>query len=136
MMKTDDPFVSIFTRERLSLLLPPDTADRFFEALLGDPHEGAYDMELCYCGGNLDKLLFEIRLRQRPGKCLACHLTYGLPQVFEKHPAIDLKRVTEKVKELIEGQASIRSWKLGPTREISRELHAIPLVITLEGQKS
>jgi len=135
-MKTDDPFIPIFTRERLSSLLPSDTADRFFEALLGDPHEGAYDMELCYCGSNLDKLVFEIRLRQRPGKCLACHLTYGLPQVFEKHPAIDLKRVSEKVKGLIEGQAAIRSWKLGPTREISRELHAIPFIITLEGQKS
>ncbi len=135
-MKRDDSFVSIFTQDRLSSVFPPDTADRFFEALFGDSAEGAYDMGLFYCGKNRDKLLFEIRLRQRAGRCLACNLTYGLPQVFEKHPAIDLKGVTEKLRKLLEGRATILSWKLGPTREISRELHAIPLVISLEGEKS
>jgi hypothetical protein len=130
-----DPFANIFTPEVVSSILPGETADRFFNALLGDSNEGAYDIGLLYKGKRFNELVFEIQLIQRPGKCLACHLTYGLPQVFLRHPVINLKGVVGEIERLLEGKAVCVGWKLGSTREISRELHAIPFVISLDGSK-
>lgn len=124
-------FESLLTQEALSEIFTRDVADRFFEALLGDPSEGAYDITLGYRGQQGGRLIFELELRQRPGKCLACHLTYGLPQVFSRHPVINMKGVVEKICSLIGDGVRCEGWSLGATREVRRDLHVIPLAISI-----
>jgi hypothetical protein len=122
-------YKDIFTQEKLTALFPAHRTEAFFEALFGDAEEGSYDIELGYTGVNDDTLLFELRLLQRPGKCLACNLTYGLPQVFSRHPVINVPGIAQAVAEATgSGNAS---WELGATREISNSLHVIPLLIKM-----
>ena len=83
-------FEQLFTQRALRELFPRDRADLFFEGLYGDSSEGAYDINLVFKGQDRDTLEFEFQLEQRPGKCLACNLTYGLPEVFSRHPMIDI----------------------------------------------
>jgi len=122
-----------FTPEQLARLMPSNIADDFFDALYGDAAEGAYDIELAYRGHGEGRLNFELLLKQRPGKCLACNLTYGLPQVFQRHPVINLKGLVARVCQLVGADSSQANWSLGRTRTISSELHAIPLHIDLGG---
>jgi hypothetical protein len=129
-MKTDS-YESTFTTAALARIFPPERADRFFEALLGDAADGSYDIELAYAGCSDHQLLFDLRLHQRPGKCLACNLTYGLPQVFSRHSVINLKEVVERLDQLLGDKARCADWRLGRTREVSRELHVVPLQIAL-----
>lgn len=119
----------IFTDEKLRTIFPPERTDAFFEALFGDAEEGSYDIELGFSGERDATLDFELRLIQRPGKCLACNLTYGLPQVFSRHPVINVGGIADAVAEAAGGGSA--SWELGNTREMSRELHVIPLTVTL-----
>ena len=83
----------MFSRTTLRQLFPPQRTDAFFDALFGDASEGAYDIELSFDGydPHAKTLRFLLNLRERPGCCLACNLTYGLPEVFARHPVIDLK---------------------------------------------
>lgn len=120
-----------FTPSVLEELLPNDRADLFFDALLGDPSEGAYDIRLAFKARHDDRLEFELQLHQRAGKCLACNLTYGLPEVFRRHPVINLNQVVKRIDELLGGDDQISGWTLGRTREVSRELHTIPLTLSL-----
>ncbi|WP_027178253.1 hypothetical protein [Maridesulfovibrio bastinii] len=120
--------LELLTDEKLKSLFPSSRADDFFEALFGGAEEGSYDIDLVFTGESGDELNFEFRLKQRPGKCLACNLTYGLPQVFSRHPVINVKGVVEDVCEIL-GKDSPAEWNLGTTTELSRQLHAIPLVI-------
>jgi hypothetical protein len=115
----------------LAEIFPNHRADLFFDALYGDSSEGAYDIRLVFVKQTGNNLLFEFHLTQRPGKCLACNLTYGLPQVFSRHPVIDVKGVVGKIGQLMNGQGKIVEWKLGSTKEISRSLHVIPLTVVL-----
>jgi hypothetical protein len=124
-------FSNIFTPEVLAALVPVEKADDFFEALFGDASEGAYDIELAYKAFDRGSLQFELRMIQRPGKCLGCHLTYGLPEVFSRHPVIDIKGLVGEIGKLIDGHGRVGEWRLGATRELSRELHVIPLSISL-----
>ena len=119
----------IFTDDKLQVLFPEDRADAFFEALFGDAEEGSNDIGLGYAGGYDGALNFELRLMQRPGKCLACNLTYGLPQVFSRHPIINVQGIAEAVGEAV-GNSAV-SWQLGATREVTNALHVIPLTIEL-----
>jgi hypothetical protein len=121
----------IFSPVVLDEIWPASKADRFFEALLGDSQEGAYDMALACTGRRNDHLAFEIRLHQRPGKCLACHLTYGLPAVFQRHPVIDIKGVVKAIEKRLKGRLRCSDWSLGATQEISPKLHVVPLFITV-----
>ena len=121
-----------FTQEKLDELFPRDRADQFFDALFGDVSEGAYDIELKFSSAAEDRIDFEFLLKQRPGKCLACNLTYGLPDVFARHPVINVKGLVEKIDALLDGEAVCKKWHIGRTREISSELHAVPLNIILE----
>jgi hypothetical protein len=75
----------------------------------------------------------EIRLKERPGKCLACNLTYGLPQVFSRHPVINMKGLVHGIEQTLGNQLKCTGWSLDPTRAVSRHLHVIPLTLTLEG---
>jgi hypothetical protein len=132
---TEENYSRIFTPEVLSRLFPSDRADQFFEALLGDAEEGAYDIRLAFRGHDPGKrkLHFELQLNERPGKCLACNVTYGLPQVFKRHPVIDLKGVVREIGTLLDGNAKCLDWTLHGTQAVSKELHIIPLTLTLGG---
>ncbi len=113
-------------------LFPDDRADRFFEALFGDAEEGAYDIGLVFREQGQNELLFEFHLKQRPGKCLACNLTYGLPDVFSRHPVINIDGLVKKIDESLNGLARCSKWQLGATREISKSLHTVPLTIFID----
>jgi hypothetical protein len=76
-------------------------------------------------------LAFELQLHERPGKCLACNLTYGLPEVFSRHPLLNIKGMVEKIESLLGGEAKCISWKLGTTQTPAASMHAIPLTIRL-----
>lgn len=121
---------SLLTREVLEEIFPPERADEFFEALFGDSSEGSFDIGLSFKALRGQVLELEFQLRQRPGKCLACNVTYGLPQVFSRHPVIDVPGVVQQVTSLVNG-SRVEGWELGRTREVSGELHVIPLTITL-----
>lgn len=130
-----ESFDAIFTQDVLEKLFPEDRADRFFDALFGDAEEGAYDISLEFKGQSQNKLEFEFHLKQRPGKCLACNLTYGLPQVFSRHPILNVNGLVQEIDKLLNGRAKCTEWKLSSTREVSRQLHVIPLIISLEAGK-
>ncbi len=127
-----DQCKTIYSQDKLDTLFPPDRSNQFFDALFGDADEGAYDIRLAFNSVKDNQLLFDFELHQRPGKCLACNLTYGLPQVFERHPIIDTKGVVEQLCGLLNGGGTCSGWKLGRAKEISRELHVVPLIITLD----
>jgi len=135
-MKVDktDPYSHLFTEEKLAQLFSNDRADRFFDALLGDPEEGAYDIRLAYEGLREGRLRFNLELHQRPGKCLACNLTYGLPTVFARHPIIDIQGLVDRIVLLMNGRGRCSGWKLEATREVDRRLHVVPLMIDVENQ--
>ncbi len=122
---------SIFEAIQMSELFPPDTADKFFEALYADTEEGAYGIRLEYKGVKENALTLEFELYQRPGKCLACSLTYGLPTVFTRHPVINIKGLVNKIDKELNGEAKCGEWQLGRTMPLSDELHVIPLSIKL-----
>jgi hypothetical protein len=124
---------NLFTTEILNDLLPSDRADAFFEALYGDIDEGAYDISLSFSNYNAEKniLNFELQLAERPGKCLACNLTYGLPEVFSRHPLINIKGMVEKIESMLNGQIKCLDWQLGSTQTTEANLHTIPLTIYL-----
>jgi len=124
-------FEHLFTKDALRALFPRDRADLFFEALYGDPSEGAYEVNLVFKGQDRDTLQFEFQLEQRPGKCLVCNLTYGLPEVFSRHPIINIKGLISEIDQMLDGQWKCTDWRLDITREVSRELHILPLRITI-----
>lgn len=128
---TTSTYETLFSRQVLDEIFPPARADRFFEALLGDAAEGAYDITLAYRGGRDDRIEFEFQLKQRPGMCLACNLTYGLPEVFMKHPVIDMAGVIRQIDARMTNGKRCDQWTLGHTTEVSRELHVLPLVVKL-----
>jgi hypothetical protein len=126
-MEKESELDQIFSKDLLTELFPRQKADQFFELLYGDADEGAYDIELSYNGYHSGQLEFMFNLVRRPGKCLACNLTYGLPQVFSRHPTLDIEGLVQNFRKIMDGTAEPTHWQLGNTREISRDLHIIPL---------
>ena len=122
---------NIFTPEALQTLFPPERANAFFDALFGDAEEGAYDIRLVYQGHAANTLTLALELHERPGRCLACNLTYGLPEVFSRHPVINIKGLTAEIDSLLGDKATCTAWKLGTTQTVSKKLHVIPLMISL-----
>jgi len=127
-------FNDIFTPGVLKKLFPGDRADRFFDALYGDANEGSYDIRLEFKNHRGTRLEFELCLTQRPGQCISCSLTYGLPEVFSRHPVININGLVQDVEGLLDGGVRCIDWELGATREISDEIHGVPLVIILDNQ--
>ena len=84
-------YEEIFSRENLEQIFPPERTAQFFEALFGDPEEGAYDIRMSLLTSSDRKLDFLFELHQRGDACLACNLTYGLPGVFLRHPIINIQ---------------------------------------------
>ena len=121
----------IFSRTTLRELFPPERTDAFFDALFGDASEGAYDIELAFDSYDraAKKLRFLLNLRERPGCCLACNLTYGLPEVFARHPVIDLKGLVRDIEGRLGGEMVCGDWRLGRTVQQDNALHSIPLEI-------
>lgn len=122
---------TIFDQRILDEIFPSSRADRFFAALLGDASEGAYDITLAFAGETDDQIDFEFQLKQRPGKCLACNLTYGLPEVFMRHPVIDVAGVVRQIDSRMVNGKQCGKWTLGRTREVSRDMHVLPLTVKL-----
>jgi hypothetical protein len=126
-------FNDLFTPSVLKKLFPEDRSDQFFDALYGDAEEGAYDIGLEYVGARENRLEFILRLTQRSGKCVTCSLTYGLPEVFTRHPIININGIVQNIEALLDGKNRCADWQLGPTQEVSNDVHTIPLYISLKG---
>ncbi len=131
-MALDNSIDNMFPEDVLKDLFPADRTDQFFDALYGDASEGAYDIGLEFGGFSPDKLHLEFHLTQRPGKCLACYLTQGLPQIFSRHPVIDIDGMVREICRQLDGMARCRDWQVGRTREVSDKLHVIPLTVFLD----
>jgi hypothetical protein len=125
-------YEELFSADYLRKILPEDRADHFFEALLGDPEEGSFDIRLVFEGKEGHCLRFAFHLQERPGKCLTCSRTYGLPEVFKRHPVINLLGIIDQIHQTLNGSHRIDRWQLERTREIAKGLHAIPLLIQVE----
>ena len=122
---------AVFTPEWTQNAFPAQRADDFFEALFGGAEEGAYDISLRFVKASNDQYEFAFDLTQRPGKCLACNLTYGLPQVFARHPVINAKGVAEAAAKAVGKDPAQVKWQLLTTREVSSSLHSIPFVLNM-----
>lgn len=124
---------ALFPDEVLAELFPSGRTNDFFEALFGDAAEGAYDITLRYYGyeKNTRALQFNLDLHERPGCCLVCSLTHGLPEVFSRHPVINVKGLVSEIGKRLEGVATCTDWKLGSTVQQEKSRHTIPLTITL-----
>lgn len=125
----------IFTPAALAALFPPDRTNDFFDALFGDANEGSYDISLSFEGydAGTQSLSFLLNLHERPGRCLACNLTHGLPEVFKRHPVINVKGLVAEIVRLLGDTVSCLDWQLGRTIQKGRSLHCIPLQIQLKG---
>ncbi|MDL2285122.1 pancreas/duodenum homeobox protein 1 [Desulfovibrio sp. OttesenSCG-928-F07] len=119
----------IFTAEWTKQVFPPERTNEFFEALFGDPEEGAYNIELAFMNQDGKMLEFVFNLHQRGSRCLACNLTHGLPKVFERHPIINTAGIAQKAAEAVGG--TLARWQLGFTEEHSKALHSLPLYVWL-----
>jgi len=119
----------VFTQDYLDTLLPVEISDHFFEALYGDTSDGAYDIRLEFISANDKRVVLAFDLTRRPGKCLVCSLTYGLPKVFSRHPLINIKGMVKKIEEK---GIKVKKWQLGETEEDSTSLHIIPFYLDLE----
>ncbi len=124
----------IFTDAALQALFPPARSHDFFDALFGDANEGAYDIVLSFEGYDQagQTLRFLLNLHERPGRCLACNLTHGLPEVFKRHPVINIKGLVAGIEKLLAGEMVCEDWTLGHTIQKGRSLHCIPLQIKLK----
>lgn len=133
MMQTEE-LKKIFTPQTLLKLFPPERANEFFEALFGDASEGAYDISLEFAGYDpgSQTMQFLLNLHERPGCCLACNLTYGLPEVFSRHPVINIRNVVEEIGQLLGNDLHCTDWSLGHTIQKGRSLHSIPLTIQMQ----
>ena len=118
----------IFTQDFLDTLMPPETGNRFFEALYGDASEGAYDIRLKFLNADEKQVVLAFDLTQRPGKCLVCSLTHGLPTVFSRHPLINIKKIVEKIEEK---GFCVKKWHMGETEELNSSNHYIPFYLHL-----
>jgi hypothetical protein len=128
---SSDPLTSVLNKENLAKIFPKERANEFFDALFGDAGEGAYDIELAYRETRGDTLILDLRLHERPNRCLACNLTQGLPQVFSRHPIINVKGIVKDIETLLGNTYQCSSWSLGYTEQQSRSLHVIPLKIVV-----
>lgn len=128
----NDQYARLFPQEICRKLFPPERTNDFFEALLGDADEGSYDIELQYAGASGKQINFDLLLHERPGHCLACNLTLGLPEVFSRHPIINISGIVDEIDRILGDKAMTREWSLGYTQQRDESMHLIPLTIELE----
>lgn len=118
-------------QEKLDAIFPPERTDEFFEALYGDVDEGPYDIRLVCNEIGEDYIALALDLARRPGKCLACNFTHGLPPVFSRHPLINAAGLARDAAAMLGWHGDVE-WEFLPTREISDELHSVPLIVKLK----
>lgn len=111
----------------LDNIFPPEKSDAFFDAIYGDAEEGAYTIVPVLKELTPERALLDFELRRRPGQCLKCTLTYGLPEVFKRHPLLDIGGFAGEIAHKLGWKNC--SWELGHTREHGDDLHTIPLVV-------
>ncbi|MFP4236198.1 MAG: pancreas/duodenum homeobox protein 1 [Desulfonatronovibrio sp.] len=121
----------IFTREKMESLFPIEKSNAFFEALYGGSEESHFDIQLEFQGTEENNLIFLFNLVQRPGGCLSCSMTYGLPNVLARHPVINISGLVHDIASALGIDPAETSWTLGNTRQESSEMHRIPLVISV-----
>ena len=126
-----DKLEAILNKEELSRIFPKERSDEFFDALFGDASEGAYDIELGYRSVQENTLTMNILLHERPNCCLVCNLTQGLPQVFSRHPIINIEGVVREIDTLLGDEVNCGEWSLGRTEQQQSNLHVIPVIISL-----
>ena len=128
-----EKLATMFNDNVLANLFPAEKSNQFFDALFGDASEGAYDIKLSYGGYDASgsKLQFNLDLYERPGCCLACNMTYGLPQVFSRHPIINIQGLVNEILKMLSDNARCDSWSLGNTIPQDKGKHCIPLYISL-----
>jgi len=122
----------IFNQQTLERLFPKERSNEFFEALFGDASEGAYDIRLSLDRVGAGEIVFHLNLEQRPGCCLVCSLTHGLPNVFSRHPIINIAGLVQEIDTLLGDRADCGEWQLQTTIGTSNSLHIIPLHISLK----
>lgn len=130
----NDSIEALLNKEKLAEIFPKERSNEFFEALFGDANEGSYDIELTFREIKGNSLILDMLLHERPNCCLACNLTQGLPQVFTRHPVIDIKGVVKAVDTLLGESYNCREWSLGHTIQQSSALHIVPINITVTAQ--
>jgi len=121
----------LLTPEALQDIFPKERSDEFFDALFGDASEGSYDINLALREIRGNNLTLDLELHERPNCCLVCNLTQGLPQVFSRHPIINVNGVVNDVDKLLGETAGCKEWSLGYTEQRRKEMHVIPINITL-----
>lgn len=121
--------MTCLAQEALDGIFPPDRADAFFDALYGGAEEGAYDIRLICENVTSEMAHMAFQLNRRQGKCLKCSLTYGLPQVFQRHPIIDMPGTAAAIAGAL-GWTSGISWTIGATMEMTDDQHLIPFTIS------
>ena len=127
---TTDKIKTVLTPENLAKIFPKEKTNDFFEALFGDADEGAYDIELAYREFDGSTLIMDLLLHERPNCCLACNLTQGLPQVFSRHPVINITGIVRELDTLLGDNYICGDWSLGYTEQYTKSLHAIPIKIS------
>jgi hypothetical protein len=124
----------LIQEEKLKELFPTGRDDEFFDAFYGGSEDGAFDIFFSFDSYRPDnsELIFGFNLKERPGKCMACNLTYGLPSVFEKSPIINLKRIINGINEMIAPHYEINGFMLGKTTPKAPKVNVIPLIIKIK----
>jgi hypothetical protein len=127
-------FSIIFSDQVLDEIFPEARSDQFFEALYGDIQEGAYSIGLRFkrFDASRSMLHFALELRERPEKCLVCNLTYGLPEVFSRHPIINIRGVVKELEKRLGNGFLFGDWSLGQTQPVFKDLHTIDLMIKID----
>lgn len=128
---------NVVTEVFLNNLFPAGRDNEFFEALYGGAETGAFDISLHSNGFNEAKKLLnlEFRLSERSGMCMACNLTYGLPEVFKRHPVINASGIASEVEKALSPEWKVANWTLGSTITTSNKVSSIPFLIQLEKKK-
>lgn len=125
--------VEKITDSFLREIFPPGRDNDFFEALYGGAEAGAFDISLHMQGFNqsTSTLNLEFRLTERPGMCMACNLTHGLPEVFMRHPVINAAGIAETVSKKLSPEWKVKDWRLGRTIASDPKVNSIPFIINL-----
>lgn len=119
---------SKLNKAELAKIFPPSKTDDFFEAIYGGAEEGAYDIVLVSRSISADKAEMAFELRKREGQCLKCSLTYGLPEVFKRHPILNLDGLAMDIARIL-GWETTPHWHVKPVEEINDDLHIIPFIV-------
>jgi hypothetical protein len=62
---------------------------------------------------------------------MACNLTYGLPEVFKRHPVINAAGIAEAIEKKLMPEWKVKEWRLGSTIASNPKINSIPFIISL-----